>query len=84
MTRRPLSPTMADALLAFRASDEEFGEPPFGAREGTRIALETRGLIESKPDPRARVRWWQPLVYRRTIDGDNVAIELSLAREVQP
>lgn len=81
MTSPKLSRAMVAALLAFRASDEEHGHRPVGVREGTCIALETRGLIESIPNPNTRSSWWETFLYRRTRVGDDVALEMSLARE---
>ncbi len=78
---KPLTRTMEDALLAFVASDDDYADPPVGVREGTLIALETRGLIESIPNPDPRAAWWRAFQYRRTRDGDDLALEVSLARE---
>jgi hypothetical protein len=72
---KPLSNTMVDALVAFRASDEDFGDAPTDVREGTRIALEERGLIESREHSDPRRRRWYEFEYRRTVRGDDVAIE---------
>lgn len=68
-----LSPTMQDALLAFPASDEEPSSMSARVREGTRIALEERGLTESFI---VRDFLGRPFFrYRRTNAGDDIARE---------
>lgn len=78
---RPLTKTMEDALLSFVAHDQNHDRAPIGVREGTIIALEDRGLIDTIVDPAARVSAFAPLLFRRTLAGENLAIEISLDRE---
>lgn len=79
----PLTETMRDWLVAAPPAAGVFDRTPIELREGTMIALETRGLIETRPvwmeiRGRRQIASWE---WRRTTRGDTVAAALVLERE---
>lgn len=84
-----LTETMWAALLAAPAHDQELERTPYSVREGTRIALETRGLVEfderrvwlDNVGRESAGRYWH---WRRTQKGDKLADELDLDDQWRP
>lgn len=72
---------MVDALVC---APSEWAQAPYGVREGTRIALEERGLVET--DVRQitigdRLSAGRYTFWRRTVVGEDLATEIVMERE---
>lgn len=85
---RPLTRAMEDLLLQAPGYEHGFEMAPYQlvVTEAAR-ALEERGLVESSLErivrDDGRVSASRYLHWRRTLEGENVALEISLARERQ-
>lgn len=75
---KSLSARMEHALLE---ATPEWERKPWSVREGTSIALEDRGLVETEFRHSSHLVGGTGTYWRRTVDGENLALEISLARE---